>query len=39
MEKFPYIGCTNNVLEIDCKRYTYAGMTTSIDMMFTIIRP
>lgn len=38
MEKFPDIECTNNVFEIDRKRYTCAGVTTSIDLMLEIIR-
>ena len=38
MEKFPHIECTGNVFEIDRKRYTCAGGTTSIDLMLEIIR-
>jgi transcriptional regulator GlxA family with amidase domain len=38
MEKFPHIQCTGNVYEIDRKRYTCAGGTTSIDLMLEIIR-
>jgi transcriptional regulator GlxA family with amidase domain len=38
MEKFPNIECTSNVFEIDRKRYTCAGGTTSIDLMLEIIR-
>ncbi|MBE7183471.1 MAG: GlxA family transcriptional regulator [Methylobacterium mesophilicum] len=37
-EKFPDIECTGNVFEIDRKRYTCAGGTTSIDLMLEIIR-
>ena len=37
-EKFPDINCTGNVYEIDRKRYTCAGGTTSIDLMLEIIR-
>lgn len=38
MERFPEIDCTGNVYEIDRKRYTCAGGTTSIDLMLEIIR-
>jgi len=38
MERFPEIECTGNVFEIDRKRYTCAGVTTSIDLMLEIIR-
>ncbi len=38
MEKFPEIDCTGNVFEIDRKRYTCAGGTTSIDLMLEIVR-
>lgn len=38
MERFPEIDCTGNVFEIDRKRYTCAGVTTSIDLMLEIIR-
>ena len=38
MERFPNIECTANVYEIDRKRYTCAGGTTSIDLMLEIIR-
>ena len=38
MEKFPDIDCTGNVFEIDRKRYTCAGGTTSIDLMLEIVR-
>lgn len=37
-EKFPDIDCTGNVYEIDRKRYTCAGGTTSIDLMLEIVR-
>ncbi|MCV0395280.1 MAG: GlxA family transcriptional regulator [Rhizobiaceae bacterium] len=37
-ERFPDIECTGNVYEIDRKRYTCAGGTTSIDLMLEIIR-
>lgn len=37
-ERFPEIECTGNVFEIDRKRYTCAGGTTSIDLMLEIIR-
>ncbi len=37
-EKFRDINCTGNVFEIDRKRYTCAGGTTSIDLMLEIIR-
>lgn len=37
-ERFPHIECTGNVYEIDRKRYTCAGVTTSIDLMLEIIR-
>lgn len=37
-ERFPNIECTGNVYEIDGKRYTCAGVTTSIDLMLEIIR-
>src|SRR5690606_19107355 len=37
-ERFPEIECTGNVYEIDRKRYTCAGVTTSIDLMLEIIR-
>ena len=38
MERFPDIECTGNVFEIDRKRYTCAGGTTSIDLMLEIVR-
>ncbi|WP_157018605.1 GlxA family transcriptional regulator [Mesorhizobium xinjiangense] len=38
VERFPEIECTGNVFEIDRKRYTCAGGTTSIDLMLEIIR-
>ncbi len=38
MERFPEIQCTANVFEIDRKRYTTAGGTTSIDLMLEIVR-
>ena len=38
MERFPEIECTGNVYEIDRKRYTCAGVTTSIDLMLEIVR-
>ncbi|HWK66149.1 MAG TPA: GlxA family transcriptional regulator [Rhizobiaceae bacterium] len=38
MERFPNIECTGNVFEIDRKRYTCAGGTTSIDLMLEIVR-
>ena len=37
-ERFPHIDCTGNVFEIDRKRYTCAGGTTSIDLMLEIVR-
>ena len=37
-ERFPEIECTGNVFEIDRKRYTCAGGTTSIDLMLEIVR-
>jgi transcriptional regulator GlxA family with amidase domain len=37
-ERFPDIQCTGNVYEIDRKRYTCAGGTTSIDLMLEIVR-
>jgi AraC family transcriptional regulator, glycine betaine-responsive activator len=37
-ERFPEIECTGNVYEIDRKRYTCAGGTTSIDLMLEIVR-
>jgi transcriptional regulator GlxA family with amidase domain len=37
-ERFPQIDCTGNVFEIDRKRYTCAGGTTSIDLMLEIIK-
>ena len=37
-ERFPEIDCTGNVFEIDRKRYTCAGGTTSIDLMLEIVR-
>ncbi|UUP18408.1 GlxA family transcriptional regulator [Nitratireductor thuwali] len=37
-ENFPDIECTGNVYEIDRKRYTCAGVTTSIDLMLEIVR-
>lgn len=37
-ERFPDIHCTGNVFEIDRKRYTSAGGTTSIDLMLEIVR-
>lgn len=37
-ERFPHIECTGNVFEIDRKRYTCAGGTTSIDLMLEILR-
>ena len=38
MERFPGIECTGNVYEIDRKRYTCAGGTTSNDLMLEIVR-
>lgn len=37
-ERFPDINYTGNVFEIDRKRYTCAGGTTSIDLMLEIVR-
>lgn len=37
-EAFPDIECTNNVFEIDRKRYTAAGGTTGIDLMLELVR-
>ncbi len=37
-ERFPEIECTGNVFEIDRKRYSCAGGTTSIDLMLEIVR-
>lgn len=37
-ERFPEIECTGSVFEIDRKRYTCAGGTTSIDLMLEIVR-
>ncbi len=37
-ERFPDIDCTGNVFEIDRKRYTCAGGTTSIDLFLEIVR-
>lgn len=37
-ERFPEIDCTGNVFEIDRKRFTCAGGTTSIDLMLEIVR-
>lgn len=37
-ERFPDIEVTGNVYEIDRKRYTCAGGTTSIDLMLEILR-
>lgn len=37
-ERFPHIECTGNVYEIDRKRYTSAGGTTSVDLMLEIVR-
>jgi len=37
-ERFPDIDCTDSVFEIDRKRYTCAGGTTSIDLMLEIVR-
>ena len=37
-ERFPDIDCTGSVFEIDRKRYTCAGGTTSIDLMLEIVR-
>lgn len=37
-ERFPQIECTGNVFEIDRKRFTCAGGTTSIDLMLEIVR-
>lgn len=37
-ERFPDIECTGGVYEIDRKRYTCAGGTTSIDLMLEIVR-
>lgn len=37
-ERFPDIECTGSVFEIDRKRYTCAGGTTSIDLMLEIVR-
>lgn len=38
MERFPNVECTGHVYEIDRKRYTCAGGTTSIDLMLEIVR-
>lgn len=38
VERFPEINCTGHVFEIDRKRYTCAGGTTSIDLMLEIVR-
>lgn len=38
MEHFPEIECTGSVYEIDRKRYTCAGGTTSLDLMLAIVR-
>lgn len=38
MEHFPAIECTGHVFEIDRKRYTCAGGTTSLDLMLAIVR-
>ncbi|HEY5817148.1 MAG TPA: GlxA family transcriptional regulator [Mesorhizobium sp.] len=38
LERFPEVECTGNVFEIDRKRYTCAGGTTSIDLMLEIVR-
>ncbi len=38
IERFPNIECTGNVFEIDRKRYTCAGGTTSIDLALEIVR-
>ncbi|WP_421853979.1 GlxA family transcriptional regulator [Oricola sp.] len=37
-EQFPHIECTGNVYEIDRKRYTSAGGTTSVDLMLEMVR-
>ncbi len=37
-ERFPDIECTASVFEIDRKRFTCAGGTTSIDLMLEIVR-
>ena len=37
-ERFPEIDCTGNVFEIDRRRYTCAGGTTSIDLFLEIVR-
>jgi transcriptional regulator GlxA family with amidase domain len=37
-ERFPHIECTGNVYEIDRRRYTSAGGTTSVDLMLEIVR-
>jgi transcriptional regulator GlxA family with amidase domain len=37
-ESFPDIECSANVYEIDAKRYTSAGGTTSMDLFLEIIR-
>ncbi|WP_296745716.1 GlxA family transcriptional regulator [Mesorhizobium sp.] len=38
LENFPDIDCTSNVYEIDRKRYSCAGGTTSTDLMLEIVR-
>lgn len=38
VERFPEIDCTGHVFEIDRKRYTCAGGTTTIDLMLEIVR-
>lgn len=37
-EAFPHIDCTGSIYEIDRKRYTSAGGTTSVDMMLEFVR-
>lgn len=37
-ERFPAIECTDNVFEIDRKRFTCAGGTAAIDLMLEIVR-
>ena len=38
VERFPDVECTGGVYEIDRKRYTCAGGTTSLDLMLAIVR-
>jgi transcriptional regulator GlxA family with amidase domain len=37
-ERFPRVDCTGSVFEIDRKRYTCAGGTTSVDLMLEIVK-